>query len=282
MSKAYCLFLDDSGPRDPDRKPDERGSRWDWFALGGVLVDEARLHEAESLVGAFRMKWPQLKESPFHSYEIRNKTAGFRWLADCSASVQTQFYAEVTELIQALPIHVLATVVDRPGYNARYMTPYGPRRWKLCRTAFLIVVERAAKFARSEGARLRVYVERTDRPNEERLKGYYEEMRADGLPFDSKRSEGYAPLTAEELRATLFEFRVKTKTSKMMQIADLVLWPVCVGGYTDENRNHQQLVQGGKLLDHLCTAENRLLGVKYSCFDAVRRSKKQEPAEAGS
>ena len=52
----------------------------------------------------------------------------------------------------------LACVVDRPGYDARYREKYGRRQWHLCQTAFSIVVERAAKYARDSGRKLRVNV----------------------------------------------------------------------------------------------------------------------------
>jgi len=116
-------------------------------------------------------------------------------------------------LVQGLPMHVLACVVDRPGYNKRYLTLYGPRRWKLCRTAFNIVVERAAKVAISRGSRLRVYAERSDKQTEAHFNEYFNAMRVNGLPFDANNSKKYQPLSKEQLQSTLFEFRIKTKDS---------------------------------------------------------------------
>jgi hypothetical protein len=157
--------------------------------------------------------------------------------------------------------------VDRPGYNKKYLTEYGPRRWMLCRTAFKIAVERAAKFARSEGARLRVYVEQSDKPNEGRLKGYFDSLRQEGLPFKQETSAKYGPLSATELKETLLEFGVKDKTSITMQIADLALWPVCHGKYHPDNLSLVALSESGKLLDARCNVDNGLLGIKYSCFE---------------
>lgn len=54
-----------------------------------------------------------------------------------------------------------------------------------------------------------------------------------------------------------------------MQLADLVLWPVCHDGYNPNHRAYADLIGAGKLLDVQCTPENGLLGVKYSCFDCV-------------
>lgn len=174
--------------------------------------------------------------------------------------------SELTELMCSLPIIVHATVVDRPGYNKRYLLEYGPRRWRLCRTAFNIVVERAAKFASAEQSRLRIFVEQSDKKTEAGLKGYFDGMRSKGLPFDPATSAKYAPFGQAELSRTLLEFRVKSKSSVLMQLADLALWPVCKGRYAD-NLALTALKNRGKLLDSLCNPENGLQGIKYSCFD---------------
>lgn len=208
-----------------------------------------------------------MKDEPLRSYDIRNKTQRFRWLAQASAQRQESFMSELTALIEGLPIHVLACVVDRPGYNRRYLQEYGPRRWRLCRTAFNIVVERAAKVANHRGARLRVFAERSDKPTEDSFREYFNAMRNGGLPFDASRSAQYNPLPHEVLRSTLLEFRIKTKESTLMQMADLVLWPVCQGGYDKEHRAYAHLVKTGKLMEAHCTDSNGLLGTKYSCFD---------------
>ncbi len=192
---------------------------------------------------------------------------GFSWLRGASRAKRMRFLEELTDLMCSLPIIVHGTVVDRPGYNRRYLDEYGPRRWSLCRTAFKIAVERAAKFASSQGAKLRVYVEQSDKITEARLKGYFDSMRAEGLPFNQSTSAKYAPLVASDLAGTLREFRVKTKGSVPMQIADLALWPICKGKYRPDNISLVKLTEAGLLLDARCNPENGLFGIKYSCFD---------------
>ena len=270
--KEIHLYVDDSGSRDPNRKRHQDSGEVNWFALGGFLIHADHKPAAEQMVRDFRARWPQSDDAPLHSYEIRNKTGAFRWLIGAGKDEQQRFYAGLSALIRDLPIIVHAAVMDRPGYNKRYLQEYGTRRWRLCRTAFNILVERAAKYARLHNARLRVYVERSDKPTERHFKGYFDQMRNEGLPFDAGRMQKYAPLTVDELRDTLFEFTTRTKESLLMQMADLVLWPVCIGGYHPDNRNYVELLIWRKLLDAHCTAENGLHGVKYSCFDA--------PAEA--
>ena len=116
------------------------------------------------------------------------------------------------------------------------------------------------------GGRLRIFVERSDQKTEAQFKGYFDDMRRVGAPFNTTTSQKYAPLAAETLHATLLEFRTKTKSSALMQFADLVLWPVCQGGYDANHRAYTALVQAGKLIDVLCTEDNGLQGIKYSCF----------------
>jgi hypothetical protein len=170
------------------------------------------------------------------------------------------------------PVTGLACVVDRSGYNHRYSDLYQRQPWLLCKTAFSVVVERAAKRARSFGRRLRVAPERCNKFEDELLKGYYELLRAEGPPFATNSSEKYAPLTAEQFRETLFEFRPKAKSSPMAQLADLYLWPICMGGYHASNRPYDRLSKDGKLIECTLTPEARpTLGTKYSCFDLVQR-----------
>jgi len=248
-----------------------------------VLISEWELPAAERAIDEFRERWPEIGDAPLHSSPIRSRNGNFRWLIKASASRKEEFMRDLSQLMTALPIIVLACVVDRPGYNHRYKERYGRQRWALCRTAFTIAVERAAKYAKAKGLRLRVYVEHSDRKTERRLKGYYEELSSKGAPFAADTSAKYMPLKAEDLSATLLEFKVKSKASRLMQIADLALWPACKGGYDRGNRAYVALRDAGKLLDSYCSEENGIQGIKYSCFDLTNRSEeKQKPAEAGS
>lgn len=98
-------------------------------------------------------------------------------------------------------------------------------------TAFCISIERVAKYARHDARKLRVMPERSSKADETLLAAYYAELRKTGTPFDARASGMYAPLSAEELRSTLYELKFKSKTSPLGQIADLLLWPMAVGGY---------------------------------------------------
>jgi hypothetical protein len=161
---------------------------------------------------------------------------------------------------------------DRPGYNARYLKKYGRQRWSLCKSAFNISVERAAKYARGIGCRLRVLPERCNKKEDRVLRTYYEELKTKGLPFAPETSDKYRPLTTAELSAILYEFKLKAKTSPMAQLADLFLWPMCMGGYRTDNRPYKRLLEDDKLIECELPYEDReMLATKYYCFDLVKR-----------
>jgi phage terminase large subunit-like protein len=211
-------------------------------------------------------------ESPIHSAEVRSRTLNFRWLEERSEDAQAEFYEALYQLLKAAPAIGLACVIDRPGYNGRYLEKYGRNRWSLCKSAFTISVERAAKYARSIGHRLRVCPERCNKTEDGILKTYYEGLKTDGPPFDVNRSEKYLPLTGAEFRETLYELRPKMKTSPMAQFADLYLWPMCMGGYNAECRPYKRLLEDGKLIEVGMLPEDvPQLGTKYYCFENVER-----------
>jgi len=268
LVNAVQLYLDDSGTRNPDRKPGKRAAHGhDWFSLGGILVaEDADIKDARRRHEEFCYDWKIT--APLHSSEIRGKHKNFNFLRSLSKAQQQEFYEGLYQLMVQSPITGIACVIDRPGYNARYRERYGRQRWSLCKTAFAICVERAAKFARNQNAKLRVYVERADRKTDEKIREYYDALRDTGMPFGRPTSDKYSPLNAAELRETLYEFRTKAKTSPMIQMADLFLWPMCIGGYDGNNRPYKRLIEDGKLIDcSLNKEEQPFLGIKYSCFD---------------
>lgn len=265
------LYLDDSGTRHPSRKPGKKPAHgYDWFALGGVLVREEDEEEARRLHAAFVEKWGVT--APLHSSEIRSQNEGFLWLRGKSKDEQGAFYEDLYGLMRDAPVIGIACVIDRPGYNARYAAQYLENRWMLCKTAFSVVVERAAKFAIGQGQRLRVMPEKCNKTEDAALKAYYAELRTDCLPFDTKNSGKYAPLTTEQLKTTLYDLRFKAKSSPMAQLADLYLWPVCMGGYNAGNRPYRRLRDDGKLIECILDdADHATLATKYSCFEGVDR-----------
>ena len=182
--------------------------------------------------------------------------------------------SDLSGVLLSIPALGHACVIDRPGYNERYTKKYGRQKWLLCKTAFDVLVERAAKHAIAEGRKLRVYPERGDKTSDARVRGYYEELRTVGLPFDPNISSKYTPLTQQQLADTLYDLKFKLKSSPMAQLADLYLYPICRGGYEANYRPYTMLREKQKLVDDvLPPADAAVRGIKYSCFELVHAAK---------
>lgn len=263
------FYVDDSGTRSPDRKGPECPPKRDWFALGGILIRAEDESEARQLHADFCGRWGITY--PLHSSDIRFKQNNFAWLQTSAEGDVERFYEDLGETLTSLPVRGLACTIDRPGYNHRYFERYGRQRWSLCKTAFSVIVERAVKLALREGRALRILPERADKDADAKLKRYYEDLRQTGMPFAGGGNSKYEPLSQEDFKKTLREFRPKYKSSPMVQLADLYLYPMCRNGY-ERYRPFEELKSAMRLVDcELSTDDIPLLGIKYSCFDLVRR-----------
>ena len=72
MPKVMCLYLNDSGTRNPDRKVPENFMYRDWFTLGGFLSKEEDEGTIETAHATFCERWGITY--PLHSYDIRAET----------------------------------------------------------------------------------------------------------------------------------------------------------------------------------------------------------------
>ena len=269
------FYMDDSGTRNPDRHPGRVPAHgYDWFALGGVLIREDDEMPARAAYEDLRDRWKIT--SHLRSADIRSKAGPFAWLGKVEEAERNKFLEELYQLMARISVIGHACVIDRPGYNSRYLEKYGRKRWDLCKTAFAVSVERAAKLARDQGYKLKVFVERGDKKTDRHVKQYYDDLRKVGSPFNLDTSGKYAPLKAAELADTLYEFRTKNKSSPLMQMADLYLWPICMGGYDPKNRPYARLKKDGRLIDCLLQPEQvPALGIKYSCWELVAEAATQ-------
>jgi hypothetical protein len=269
MPKVLNFYMDDSGTRKPNRKPLAFNPESpNFFALGGVLAAEEDEASIRLAYDDFCGKWGITY--PLHSEEIRHSSGRFVWLQRRSEEYP-KFMNDLTRLLSSIRVVGLACVIDRPGYDDRYRAQYGRRQWHLCQTAFAISVERAAKHALRDGRRLRVMPERSTSEDESRIKAYYNDLRANGCPFDKATSGLYAPLEASDLKATLYELRFKYKTSPLAQIADLFLWPMVRAGYDPNYRPYILLKEAGQFIEQRIEQQEwSTLGSKYSCFQLVK------------
>ena len=79
MPRVLNFYMDDSGTRVPNRKPlIFNPRRPEFFALGGVLVNEEGEGTARNAYEEFRHRWGIAY--PLHSVEIRHSSHAFSWL----------------------------------------------------------------------------------------------------------------------------------------------------------------------------------------------------------
>src|SRR6266851_3009271 len=214
MPDVINLYLDDSGTRHPDRGPVSAAHGHDWFSLGGVLIREVEEPQAREAHARFMTDWTLDPDIAYlHSAEIRNKTGNFTWLGALAKAELNEFVEDLYQLMATPPFIGFACVIDRPGYRARYYEKYGREPWALCRTAFSVVVERAAKYARKHGCKLKVFVERSDSISDGWIRGYYDHLRTNGMPFDAGNMSKYGPLSQDRLAETLYDLKLKYKSS---------------------------------------------------------------------
>lgn len=265
--QRFHLYFDDSGSRRPDHKPHPvRADGMDYFALGGILIAQDDIGSLIAAHNAFTGRWNITY--PLHSTQIRGHRGPFAWLGK-DAGRDEAFRAELEAFLTALPVTGIACAIHRPGYVARYAARYQGQPWLMCKTAFAILIERSAKYAERHDGELEVFFEQSGRHEDRDIKAYGRALKRDGMPFDPGTSGGYGALQAADFRRlVLGEPRERTKKTPMIQIADLMLYPMVKGGYDRSYAPYQTLLQAGRLVDTaLAPADWATLGIKYSCFD---------------
>jgi Protein of unknown function (DUF3800) len=269
-SAEVHFFIDDTGSRDPDRVPTvKRDDGMNCFALGGVLVNAEDVEAIKEAHTAFCAK--HNINYPLHSWAIRGGRGNFGWLRK-NPERTAQFYSDVGDFLVSLPLLGIAAVVHRPGYVARYKDKYQDNLWFMCKTAYSILVERAAKYAQRNGRTLRIFYEETGLNEDRDLVAYTKALKSDGMPFSQNNSAPYAGLSPEDFRRIILGDPIrKTKKTRLIQIADLMLYPMVKGRYAPDYRPYRQLMDAGKIIDALLDKNDvNSLGVKYSCFDGLK------------
>jgi hypothetical protein len=256
---TYQLYIDDSGTRNPDHSSTKRKDGMDHFALGGILMDVTHKAAVRDKYDEFIKRWEIA--TPLHSTKIRGKRKEFRWLGKDDQRALL-FYAELEQLLLSIDVLGIACVIDRPGYNNRYRDKYGPARWLMCKTAYCILVERAAKFAKKSGSLLEVFFEETGKAEDRAISDYARSLKG-------TTSSSYEALSAADFKKIILgDPQRQTKKSPMIQIADLYLYAIAKSGYDRNYDPFRKLLENGRIIDaHLERTELGTLGVKYSCFE---------------
>ena len=133
----------------------------------------------------------------------------------------------------------------------------------------MILIERVAKYAIRHGRKLRIYYEQSGKREDRRILSYMRDLRLSGMPFDRDRSASYNQLSASDFQGTVIgDPRRGSKSSTLLQIADLYLYPMAKGGYKSSYPPYVDLMNARRLIDaHLLSGEQFSSGIKYSCFD---------------
>jgi hypothetical protein len=265
------LYVDESGSRHPDKAGTIAKHGNDWFSMGGILVNQEDVETAKTKVRNFTKGWPQIR-SPLHFTDMRANKQGFAWLGNLNQSSLDKFWSGYRTFLASLPVIGTGCIIDRPGYLARgYGKREGDAKWLLCRSAFDILLERSAKFAKSKGRRLKVYYEMADPTTNQRVESYYSNLKNNGLQFDTKNSAKYSPMTPEDFNFTLLDIEGKDKKNTLMQVADSYVYAISRGAYQSDFDVYRRIAQSGKLItSQVPGAQAALLGIKNYCFELAQ------------
>lgn len=263
---TLIYYMDETGNRQPDKKSDRSRLGRDWFGLGGYLIRGEDEAEAKRLHGEIVDKWKV--PTPFHFTDMLSEKKGFSWLGRLSQRDRDRFWGDYREFLSSVPAMGTGCIIDRPGYVARgYLEKHPDTKWLLCRSAFDITVERAAKYAISQGRKLNVVFE-SDIAINDTVKCYFANLKANGLEFDGANSAKYAPLTQAEFANTLGTIEYKAKASRMLQIADSYIYAIARQKYDRMFPVFRHLRDTRKIINFaLDDAESiKAMGIKYYCY----------------
>lgn len=262
---TLTLWIDESGSRHPDKKPDPSRAGRDWFAIGGIVVKS----EDEQIVKSEHVKicknW-NIKD-PFHMTDMLSKNKKFSWLGRITDETHDMFWGDYKRFLSIIPVIGVGCVIDRPGYVKRgYLQKHGANKWLLCRSAFDIVVERSAKMAKMEGRKLRVVFE-GDVGINETIKGYFKNLKDNGLEFDPSTSSKYNPLTKSEFSSILTTIEYKNKQSELLQVADSYVYAIARQAY-ERNFHIYRRLRDAKRIANFAVPPQHVseMGIKHYCF----------------
>ncbi len=214
---------------------------------------------------AFMHKWKF--KAPLHYTDMHSRKAGFAWLGRRPQREQEAFLAEWREILCRIPVIGIGCVVDRPGYVARGYLAKHSDKWLLCRSAFDITVERAVKIARSERRKLHIVFEQ-DAAINQTITGYFENLKENGLAFNSQNSAKYQPLSQADFAETLGRIAHKPKSHTYLQVADSYIYAICRGAYQKKYWLSRSLHEAKRLSDYCAPDElGKQVGIKLYCFD---------------
>lgn len=260
-------YMDETGNRRPDKKPSTASGARDWFGLGGFLLWDNEKEAVRTAHRSFCAKWNV--KTPLHITDMLSRRKGFAWLDRLSDRENTRFWEEYKDFLAGVPAIGTGCVISRNGYVERgYLQKHIDTKWFLCRSAFDITIERAVKYARSKRVKLDVVFE-SDAPFNPIMKGYFENLKENGLGFDQGNSAKYSPLTSQDFRETLGRIEYRDKSNIFMQVADSYIYAIARQKYDRHFHIFRRLRDSAKIINFTLGEAERIkaMGIKYYCFD---------------
>lgn len=102
----------------------------------------------------------------------------------------------------------------------------------------------------------------------ETVKVYFANLKENGLAFDGANSAKYEPLTKEQFANTLGTIEYKTKTSRMLQIADSYIYAIARQKYDRGFGVFRHLRDTRRIINFALEDAERIkaMGIKYYCY----------------
>lgn len=260
-------YMDETGNRHPDKKATQERDGRDWFALGGYLLKEEDKAAVRALHNQFCDEWKIVH--PFHITDMLSAKKKFAWLGKLSDRERSRFWEEYKDMLSSIPALGTGCVISRPGYVARgYVKDYPDSKWLLCRSAFDITIERAVKYAKSIDCKLDVVFE-SDPPINNVMKGYFKNLKQNGLAFDEERAAKYGPLSKEDFASTLGTIEYKAKASPYLQFADSYIYAIARQKYDRLFGVYCRLRDRRRVINFALREPEAIkaMGIKHYCFD---------------
>jgi hypothetical protein len=205
----HFLFIDETGEANINR-PD---TRFDIFALCGVLFREDHYSAFELVFKEIKRKYWGDGDVVFHSYHMRNKLDAFKIFQD--PSVLSAFYEDIGRIFTTANYTVFSCIVNKQKYKREY-----PDKNQAYEDALMYMCERGVRMVQSYSAdgRLHLCLEKRDSGKDRYLKKYYSDFIRYGNRYTS---------TADfQLCDDTLHFRGKHENINGLQLADLCAYPI--------------------------------------------------------
>ena len=236
INSDYLIFADESG----DHGLVSIDEQFPVFALVFCIVQKQDY--VEQIVPAMqrlKMAYWGHDQVILHEHDIRKEKGPFALLRT-DRELREQFMTDLTALISATPMQVIASVIDKRALKARYSTPYNPYE-----VAMLFCLERAlsALCRRGEvGKRVHVLFESRGKQEDTELELEFRRI------CDNGGSWGYRRVDFQQMQFAHL-FVDKRSNSNGLQLADLVARPLALRHLRPDQSNRALQALDDKLLN---------------------------------